>query len=133
MSSPCAPSNPASPDASTPGGATVRHFIITRFNLRGMEDNASSAKMIDEAYLAQRLELFERFAHCAAAVTDRGDHLQFRPCGGEFGTKGLREQRLVFGDECGWIHSAHADRGKRMAARVPPAGRGAMVMTPCGP
>jgi len=63
MSSPSAPQNPASPDAPPPAatGGPVRHFIITRFNLRGMEDNASSAKMIDEGYLAQRLELFERF------------------------------------------------------------------------
>jgi hypothetical protein len=37
----------------------VKHFIITRFNLRSLDP--SSAKMIDEAYLAQRLDLFERF------------------------------------------------------------------------
>jgi hypothetical protein len=61
MSSPSAPSNPASPDASTPVGTTVRHFIITRFNLRGIEDTPSSAKMVDSAYLAHRLELFERY------------------------------------------------------------------------
>jgi len=61
MSSPSAPQNPASPGGPTPAGGPVRHFIITRFNLRGPDDTPSSAKMIDEAYLAQRLELFERF------------------------------------------------------------------------
>lgn len=61
MSSPSAPQNTATPGASTPATGPVRHFIITRFNLRGNEDTPSSAKMIDAAYLAQRLELFERF------------------------------------------------------------------------
>jgi hypothetical protein len=61
MSSLSAPPNTAPSDACTPAGGPVRHFIITRFNLRGNEDTPSSAKMIDEAYLAQRLELFERF------------------------------------------------------------------------
>ena len=61
MSSPSAPQNIASPAAPTPAGGPVRHFIITRFNLRGMEDTPSSAKMVDEAYLAHRLELFERY------------------------------------------------------------------------
>ena len=61
MSSPSASQNTATPGASTPAAGPVRHFIITRFNLRGNEDTPSSAKMIDEAYLAQRLELFERF------------------------------------------------------------------------
>lgn len=61
MPSTPAPQNTASPGSSTPAGGTVRHFIITRFNLRGMEDTPSSAKMIDAAYLGQRLELFERF------------------------------------------------------------------------
>jgi hypothetical protein len=61
MSSPSAPQNTASPGATTPAAGPVRHFIITRFNLRGNEDTPSSARMIDEAYLGQRLELFERF------------------------------------------------------------------------
>jgi hypothetical protein len=61
MSRPSAPPNAAVPEAPKPAGGPVRHFIITRFNLRGMDDTPSSAKMIDEAYLAQRLELFERF------------------------------------------------------------------------
>jgi len=37
----------------------VRHFIITRFNLRSADP--SSVRMIDEGYLTQRLDLFERF------------------------------------------------------------------------
>lgn len=53
--------NPDSPNAPTPGVGPVRHFIITRFNLRAMDPTPSSAKMIDAAYLSQRLELFERF------------------------------------------------------------------------
>ena len=61
MSSPSEPRDTAGPDAPKPAGNTLRHFIITRFNLRGNEDTPSSAKMIDPAYLAQRLELFERF------------------------------------------------------------------------
>ena len=61
MSSPSEPRDTAGPDAPKPAGNTLRHFIITRFNLRGNEDTPSSAKMIDQAYLAQRLELFERF------------------------------------------------------------------------
>ena len=61
MSIPSAPQNTAVPGASTPAGGPVRHFIITRFNLRGNEDTPSSAKMIASAYLEQRLELFERF------------------------------------------------------------------------
>jgi len=61
MSRPSAPPNAAVPDAPKAAGGPVRHFIITRFNLRGIEDTPSSARMIDEAYLAQRLELFERF------------------------------------------------------------------------
>ena len=47
MSSTSAPQNTASPGTSAPTGGTVRHFIITRFNLRGIEDTPSSAKMID--------------------------------------------------------------------------------------
>ena len=59
MPSPSDPQNAATdPGRTTPAGP-IRHFIITRFNLRTLDP--SSARMIDEAYLAQRLELFERF------------------------------------------------------------------------
>jgi hypothetical protein len=48
----------ASPERNGPVG-TVRHFVITRFNLRN--GDATSLRMIDDAYLSERLDLFERF------------------------------------------------------------------------
>jgi hypothetical protein len=60
MSSPSSLRNTAADRGpSTVGSPVVRHFIITRFNLRSSDP--SSARMIDEGYLAQRLDLFERF------------------------------------------------------------------------
>jgi len=58
-SSPSAPSNATTDLARAAAIGPVKHFIITRFNLRSLDP--SSAKMIDESYLAQRLDLFERF------------------------------------------------------------------------
>jgi hypothetical protein len=47
-------------DSPTPADAwPVKHFVITRFNLRSHD--AASQRMIDPAYLGQRLDLFERF------------------------------------------------------------------------
>lgn len=59
MSSPTSMPNPAADPGPPTAGGPVKHFIITRFNLRSTDP--SSARMIDENYLAQRLDLFERF------------------------------------------------------------------------
>jgi len=48
----------ATPPASD-GAWPVKHFVITRFNLRS--NDPASARMISPEYLEQRLELFERF------------------------------------------------------------------------
>ncbi len=59
MPSPSAQNDATTEQARGAAASRVRHFIITRFNLRSLDP--SSARMIDQAYLAQRLELFERF------------------------------------------------------------------------
>jgi hypothetical protein len=45
--------------ATHAGAWPVKHFVITRFNLRGLEP--ASVRMIAPDYLTQRFELFERF------------------------------------------------------------------------
>ena len=59
MSSPTAHRNAGADQGRSTACGPVKHFIITRFNLRGSDP--SSVRMIDDGYLAQRLDLFERF------------------------------------------------------------------------
>ena len=59
MSSSTAHCNAGADHGRSTACGPVKHFIITRFNLRGSDP--SSVRMIDDGYLAQRLDLFERF------------------------------------------------------------------------